>query len=74
LDSNGDGVITEDELKNASAVLKKLDENGDGKLTSNEIRPQGMGGPGGRFERPGSGPRPAGRDSANRTPFDQNNR
>jgi len=74
LDSNGDGVIAEDEIKNSAAVLKKIDENGDGKLTSIEIRPLGMGGPGGHFERPGSGPRPAGRAPANRPPFDQNDR
>ena len=81
LDSNGDGVIAEDEIKNASAVLKKLDKNGDGKLTMEEIRPQGMGGPGGpgfRGDRRGPGGPPPGegqdrpqRLSRQRPPSDQ---
>ena len=53
LDTNRDGVIDADELKNASASLLKLDKNGDGKLTQDELRPsrppggRGPGGPGG---------------------------
>ena len=39
LDANHDGVIDEDEIKNASEALKKLDKNGDGKLTMDELRP-----------------------------------
>jgi Ca2+-binding EF-hand superfamily protein len=52
LDANGDGVIDEEELKNATVALKKLDRNNDGKLTSDEVRPAfGRGGPG----QPGGG-------------------
>lgn len=52
LDTNGDGIIDEKELANATASLKKLDKNGDGKLTEEELRPnfgrgRGPGGPGG---------------------------
>jgi len=39
LDSDGDKVISEKELKNASKSLIKLDKNGDGNLTIDEIRP-----------------------------------
>lgn len=46
LDSNGDGVISAEEINNASVSLKKLDKNNDGQLTEDEIRP--MGGRGGR--------------------------
>ncbi|MSU58604.1 MAG: hypothetical protein EXS35_10580 [Pedosphaera sp.] len=42
LDANGDGVIDEKEIANASAALKKLDKNGDGKLTMEELRPRPM--------------------------------
>ena len=48
LDANHDGVIDEEEIKNAPAALRKLDKNGDGKLTMDELRPQrpdGAGGP-----------------------------
>ena len=37
-DTNHDGVISADEIANASAVLRKLDTNGDGKLTVDELR------------------------------------
>ena len=50
LDANGDGVIDEWELENATALLKKLDRNGDGRLTPDELRPtqrEGGGAPGG---------------------------
>lgn len=57
LDANGDGVIDEAELQNATAALKKLDRNNDGKLTEEEVRPAfgrgGPGGPGGRGGGPG---------------------
>ena len=39
LDSDGDKMISEKELKNASKSLIKLDTNGDGNLTIEEIRP-----------------------------------
>jgi hypothetical protein len=45
LDTNHDGVIDEDEIKNAAESLRKLDKNGDGKITADEIRPQRRGGP-----------------------------
>lgn len=41
LDTNGDGVISADEIANASAALKQLDVNGDGQLTMDEIMPRG---------------------------------
>ena len=40
LDTNHDGVIDEEEIKHASAALRKLDKNGDGKITQDELRPQ----------------------------------
>jgi len=39
LDTNGDGIISADEIANASASLLKLDKNGDGQLTMDELRP-----------------------------------
>ena len=39
LDANGDGVISAEEIDNASAALKTLDKNGDGQLTADEYRP-----------------------------------
>lgn len=39
LDANHDGVISADEIANASANLLKLDTNGDGQLTPDELRP-----------------------------------
>ena len=58
LDANGDGIIDEAELKNATAALKALDKNGDGKLTMDELmppRPQGFAGRGGPEGGPGVG-------------------
>ena len=63
LDANGDGIIDETEIAQATANLKKLDKNGDGKITREELRPvmpEGQrrpGGPGG--DRPNR-PRPPG--------------
>lgn len=54
LDTDGDGELSADEIKNASKTLMKLDKNGDGKLSGEEIRPAGFGGAGG-FGRPGGG-------------------
>ena len=58
LDTDGNGMISADEIKKASASLAKLDKNGDGKLTEDEVRPafgpgggQGRGGPRGNPER-----------------------
>ena len=39
VDTNGDGVISADELHNAAASLKKLDKDGDGKITREEATP-----------------------------------
>ena len=48
LDTNHDGILSADEIANASASLKKLDRNGDGQLTEDELRPPPHpGGPGG---------------------------
>jgi Ca2+-binding EF-hand superfamily protein len=59
LDTNGDGVIDDEELKNATAALKKLDRNNDGKITEEEARPAfGRGGPGQPRGRGGRGPGP----------------
>jgi hypothetical protein len=62
LDIDGDGVISAEDLKVASASLAKLDTNNDGKLADDEIRPRppaGERGPGGPGER-GPGERGAG--------------
>ena len=65
LDANGDGIIDEQEIANASAALKKLDKNGDGVLTQDELRPppppQGQRGPHGPG-RPGFRPPPGDQD------------
>ena len=60
LDADHDGVISAEELKNATAALLTLDKNKDGKLTEDEYRPSGgpggPGGPGGRGGPGGDGP------------------
>ena len=67
LDTDKDGEISAEEIKNAEDALKKLDTNNNGKVDRQELRPQfaGPGGPpmGGprRGMRPGQGrPRPGG--------------
>jgi len=39
LDANHDGIISADEIANASKSLLTLDKNGDGQLTQDELRP-----------------------------------
>lgn len=70
LDTDGDQVISAEELKNASASLAKLDMNKDGKLTDEEFRPRppegrGPGGPNG--PRGGRGDQPGGRGAADQS-------
>lgn len=36
LDADGDGILSAEEIKNATEALKKLDKNGDGQLTPDE--------------------------------------
>ncbi len=40
LDANSDGEISQAEMENAVARLKRLDRNGDGQLTADELRPR----------------------------------
>lgn len=54
IDANHDGVISAEEIANASAALKALDKNGDGQLTGDEIHPAR---PEGRGPKDGKGPR-----------------
>ena len=67
LDADGDGVISADELKNASKALSRLDRNRDGKITRDEMYPRQSDNQGGRddFRRPG-GPGQGGRDDFRR--------
>lgn len=57
LDADGDGTLSEDEIKNASKALLSLDKNKDGKLTADELRPAGFGG-GFGGKKPGEGKKP----------------
>lgn len=41
LDTDRDGTISAEELKNATASLKTLDKDGDGALSPEELRPPG---------------------------------
>ncbi len=50
LDADGDGTISADELKNATAALSALDKNQDGALSPEEYRPRRARGP----DEPGS--------------------
>ena len=67
LDADGDGVISANELKNASKALSRLDRNRDGKITRDEMYPRQSDNQGGRddFRRPG-GPGQGGRDGFRR--------
>ena len=63
LDTDGDGIISADEIKNASDSLKKLDKNNDGQLTRDEYAPPPPPPPQGDGQRKGS-PRDGGKASA----------
>ena len=39
VDSNGDGVISAEEIRNSPAALRKLDQDGDGKVSREEAMP-----------------------------------
>jgi Ca2+-binding EF-hand superfamily protein len=39
VDTNGDGVISADEIRNAPDAIRKLDKNGDGKISRDEAAP-----------------------------------
>lgn len=54
-DTNHDGVISADEIANASTALKALDKNGDGQLTADELRPPRPKGEKGEKGGPGGG-------------------
>jgi hypothetical protein len=59
LDTNGDGILSADEIAAASNSLKKLDKNGDGQLTPDEYLPERREGDrngGGPQGQPGNGP------------------
>jgi Ca2+-binding EF-hand superfamily protein len=67
LDADSDGLLSAEEIENASAALKKLDRNEDGKIDFVEMRPEldrfGRGDPPPFVRRPGEGDRrPSGRD------------
>ncbi len=47
-DTDKDGSISADEIKNAAAALKKLDKNGDGKISQEELHQPRFEGRGGR--------------------------
>jgi hypothetical protein len=42
LDSDHDGEISADEIKNAAAALRTLDQNRDGSLTPDEVLPDAL--------------------------------
>ena len=76
LDIDHDGILSKEEIANASSALLKLDKNGDGQLTEDEMRPprRGPGGPGredlangDNNQPPQDGPRPP-RGPENRRP------
>ena len=63
LDTNGDSIISAEEISNAYQSLKTLDGNGDGKLSAEEFRPAnapGQGQRGGGQGQPGAGQGPRG--------------
>ena len=71
LDTNGDGILSADEIAAASSSLKKLDKNGDGQLTPDEYRPEPPKGDGqkgaGPQGQPGNGPQGPGKNGGDAT-------
>lgn len=65
LDTDDDGIISADEIKNAPESLKKLDKNGDGQISHEEWQPQPP--PRGDGERRG-GPRDGGAQAPEKKP------
>lgn len=63
LDKDGDGALSAEEIKNATAALLTLDKDKDGKLSAEEIAPTGGRGRGG--DRAGGG-RQRGGDASGR--------
>lgn len=47
IDTNGDGLISAEEIRNSADAIRKLDKDGDGKVTRDEVRPST--GPGRQF-------------------------
>jgi hypothetical protein len=63
LDKNGDGTISEREMKRAQRALSRLDRNGDDELTPDELGPpphEGGGEDGEQGERQGPPPHEGG--------------
>jgi len=43
IDTNGDGILSADEIRNSADAIRKLDKNGDGKVSRDEVTPAGRG-------------------------------
>jgi EF hand len=43
IDTNGDGILSAVEIRNAADAVRKLDRNGDGRITRDELTPAGQG-------------------------------
>jgi Ca2+-binding EF-hand superfamily protein len=43
VDTDGDGVLSAEEIRNSSAAIRKLDKDGDGKVSREEAMPAGRG-------------------------------
>lgn len=56
-DTNGDGELSENEIANAAAALRKLDADRNGRLSADELRPSGPAGRSGRGGQAATGAR-----------------